>query len=95
MRIIDVIEWTDDTGAEVVHRIPQYGSGDFRLGSQLIVREGQQAVFMRDGRALDVFGPGRYTLETANIPLLAAMRSMPYFWKSARTRFFTAMASSS
>lgn len=73
MRIIDVIEWTDDTGAEVVHRVPQYGAGDFRLGSQLIVREGQQAIFMRDGRALDVFGPGRYTLETANIPLLASL----------------------
>lgn len=73
MRIIDVIEWADDPGTEIVHRIPQFGSGDFRLGSQLIVRESQQAVFMRDGRSLDVFGPGRYTLETANIPLLASL----------------------
>ncbi len=73
MRIIDVIEWPDDTGEEIVHRVPAFGSGDFRLGSQLIVRESQQALFMRDGKALDVFGPGRHTLETANLPLLSSL----------------------
>ncbi len=73
MRIIDVIEWPDDTGEEIVHRVPAYGPGDFRLGSQLIVRESQQALFMRDGKALDVFGPGRHTLETANLPLLSGL----------------------
>ena len=69
-RIFDVIEWADDTGREIVRRFPEEGAGDFRLGSQLIVRESQVAVFFRDGRALDVFGPGRHTLTTANIPLL-------------------------
>lgn len=73
MRIFDLIEWADDYGEELVHRVPQVGSGDFRLGSQLVVRESQQAVFVRDGRALDVFGPGRHTLETANVPLLAEL----------------------
>jgi len=69
-RIFDVIEYFDATGREMVHRIPEQGSGDFRIGSQVIVRESQQAVFFRDGKALDLFGPGRHTISTANIPLL-------------------------
>ncbi len=69
-RIFDVIEYFDPTGREMVHRIPEQGSGDFRIGSQVIVRESQQAVFFRDGKALDLFGPGRHTISTANVPLL-------------------------
>ena len=41
---------------------------DFNSLTQLIVHENQEAVFYRDGQALDLFGPGRYTLETGNIP---------------------------
>ncbi|WP_322798282.1 SPFH domain-containing protein [Thermoflexus sp.] len=77
-RIFDVIEWADDTGREIVKRFPEEGAGDFRLGSQLIVRESQVAVFFRDGKALDVFGPGRHTLTTANIPLLINLLG-PFF----------------
>jgi membrane protease subunit (stomatin/prohibitin family) len=69
-RVFDVIEYFDATGREMVHRIPEQGSGDFRIGSQVIVRESQQAVFFRDGKALDIFGPGRHTISTANVPLL-------------------------
>lgn len=69
-RILDVIEYADTSRKEIVHRIPEHGSGDFRIGSQLIVREGQAGVFFRDGKALDTFGPGRHTITTANIPLL-------------------------
>jgi membrane protease subunit (stomatin/prohibitin family) len=69
-RVFDVVEYFDATGREMVHRIPEQGSGDFRIGSQVIVRESQQAVFFRDGKALDVFGPGRHTISTANIPVL-------------------------
>lgn len=72
-RILDVIEWNDRGSGEIVHRIPERGSGDFRIGSQLIVREGQAAVFFRDGKALDTFGPGRHTITTANIPLLVGL----------------------
>lgn len=43
---------------------------DFNYGSQLIVHESQEAVFFKDGQALDTFGPGRYTLETQNLPLI-------------------------
>lgn len=69
-RVFDIIEFVDETGSEMVHRVPERGSGDFRIGSQLIVRESQAAVFFRDGQALDTFGPGRHTITTANIPLL-------------------------
>lgn len=69
-RIFDVIEYVDEGRQEIVNRIPERGSGDFRIGSQLIVRESQAAVFYRDGKALDTFGPGRHTLTTANIPYI-------------------------
>ena len=67
-RIFDVVEYTDEMRDEIVHRFPESGYGDFRIGSQVIVRESQNAVFFRDGNALDVFGPGRHTIATANIP---------------------------
>lgn len=69
-RIFDVVEYPNEMRDEIVHRFPETGPGDFRIGSQVIVRESQVAVFFRDGNALDVFGPGRHTISTANIPLL-------------------------
>lgn len=69
-RIFDVVEYPDEMRDEIVHRFPESGYGDFRMGSQVIVRESQAAVFFRDGQALDVFGPGRHTIATANIPRL-------------------------
>ena len=50
---------------------------DFNLGSQLIVHESQEAVFFRDGQALDLFGPGRYTLETQQLPILEKLYKLP------------------
>lgn len=50
---------------------------DFNLGSQLIVHESQEAIFFRDGKALDLFGAGRYTLATQNIPLLESLYKLP------------------
>lgn len=50
---------------------------DFDTGSQLIVHEGQEAVFFRDGQALDVFGPGRYTLKIQQVPLLEKVYDLP------------------
>ena len=69
-RIFDVIEYPSEMQGEIVHRFPETGIGDYRIGSQLIVRESQAAVFFRDGNALDVFRAGRHTLATANIPKL-------------------------
>ena len=50
---------------------------DFNLGSQLIVHESQEAIFFRDGQALDLFGPGRHTLETQQLPLLEKVYKLP------------------
>ena len=83
-RIIDVIEVPDQQKDEIVRRLPEYGAGDFRFGSQVIVREFQQAVFFRDGKALDTFGPGRHTITTANLPLLSGLIGMA---TSGRTPF--------
>lgn len=69
-RIFDVVEYPNEMMDEIVHRFPETGPGDFRIGSQVIVREFQTAVFFRDGNAMDTFGPGRHTITTYNIPLL-------------------------
>jgi excisionase family DNA binding protein len=72
-RIIDVIEVPNQQPNEMVRRLPEYGAGDFRLGSQVIVREYQHAVFFRDGKAYDTFGAGRHTITTANLPLISGL----------------------
>lgn len=69
-RVFDVVEYPDAMRNELVHRFPESGPGTFRIGSQVIVREGQVAVFFREGRALDSFAPGRHTITTANVPVL-------------------------
>lgn len=78
MAIIDIIEHPNERSDELVFREPQQGSGQFKFGSQLIVREGQAAVFFRDGKALDVFGPGRHTLSTNNLPLLSGLTGLAF-----------------
>ena len=75
---LEVIEWLDQTGQEIVHRIPGEGSGEIKFGAQLIVRESQAAVFFYTGRAYDAFGPGRHSLTTANIPVLTKILSIPW-----------------
>jgi membrane protease subunit (stomatin/prohibitin family) len=80
--ILEVIEYLDPTGREIVHRVPEEGSGEIRLGSQLIVRENQVAIFYRDGRALDMLGPGRHTLTTLNVPILVNYLKIPFGSKS-------------
>ncbi len=78
MAILDLIQLPDERPDEIVRRVPESGSGEFKLGSQLVVRENQQAVFFRDGKALDVFGPGRHTISTNNIPLLTGLIGLPF-----------------
>ncbi|MBN1149717.1 SPFH domain-containing protein [candidate division WOR-3 bacterium] len=73
LKLMDLIEYHDSTGDIMVHRVPEQGSAETKLGSQLIVREDQKAVFFRDGQALDVFGPGRHTLTAANLPILSGL----------------------
>jgi membrane protease subunit (stomatin/prohibitin family) len=75
---VQVIEYHDPTGQTMVARFPHQGTSAIRLGSQLIVEESQQAVFIRDGKALDTFGPGRHTLATQNVPILASLFGLPF-----------------
>jgi membrane protease subunit (stomatin/prohibitin family) len=75
---MDVIQYQDPTGQTMVSRWPANGTAPVRFGSQLIVEESQQAVFFRDGKALDTFGPGRHTLETQNVPVLTSILSIPF-----------------
>lgn len=75
---LDVIEHHDPTGQEMVARVPADGSAETNFGSQLVVQQSQEAVFFRDGQALDVFGPGRHTLKTQNIPLLSKLINAPF-----------------
>ncbi len=75
---LEVIEWLDQTGDELVHRIPERSSGEIKFGAQLIVRESQAAVLFYNGRALDAFPAGRHTLKTGNIPLLNKVIAIPW-----------------
>ncbi len=79
---MQVIQYQDPHGNAMVARWPQSGTAEIQLGSQLIVEESQAAVFLRDGRALDTFGPGRHTLATQNIPFLTALLGLPFGGKS-------------
>ena len=75
---LEVIEWFDETGRELVHRIPEGGSGEIKFGAQLTVRESQVGVLFYKGKACDAFGPGRHTLKTANIPVLTKILAIPW-----------------
>jgi membrane protease subunit (stomatin/prohibitin family) len=79
---LEMIEWFDETGRELVHRIPEKGSGEIKYGAQLVVRESQAGVFFYNGRAYDAFGPGRHTLTTLNIPILTKVLSLPWGFTS-------------
>jgi membrane protease subunit (stomatin/prohibitin family) len=75
---LEIVEHYDPTGEEIVYRFPPEGSADIKMGAQLLVQQSQEAVMFRDGRALDVFGPGRHTLVTQNLPLLTRLLSIPF-----------------
>ncbi len=79
---LEVIEHYDSTGEEIVYRFPPEGSAAIKMGAQLLVQEAQEAVMFRDGRALDVFSPGRHVLTTLNMPLVTSLLSLPYGGKS-------------
>lgn len=70
--LIDIIEWIDDSQHSLVWRFPRYRN-QIKYAAQLIVRPGQSAVFVHQGRIADVFGPGQYRLETKNLPILSTL----------------------
>lgn len=83
-RIIDVIDHVNVMDDEFTYREPQQGSGDWRMGSRVIVGESQVAVFVRGGEALDALPTGRHTISVANIPILSGLIGLA---TSGRTPF--------
>ncbi len=79
---LENIEWFDESGRELLHRIPGKGSAEIKYGAQLTIRESQAGIFFYQGKAVGAFGPGRHTLKTANIPLLTKIASLPWAMKS-------------
>ncbi len=75
---LELIEWFDDSGLEIARRFPREGSGEIKYGAQMVVRESQAGVFFYNGKAVHVFGPGRHTLKTANIPILNKIMGIPW-----------------
>jgi len=79
--LIDIIEWVDDSRHTLVWRFPRYHN-QIKYGAQLIVRPGQSAILVREGRMADVFGPGQYRLETRNLPILSTLAGWRYGFDS-------------
>lgn len=95
-QFIEVIEWTDSSNDTLVYRFPVQGN-EIKMGAQLIVREGQAAIFINEGAIADVFEPGRHTLSTQNMPILSKLKAWKYGFNSpfkaevyfVSTRMFT------
>ena len=80
-QFIDIVEFLDDSRDTIVYRFERHNN-EIKNGAQLIVREGQVAVFESEGRIADVFGPGTYTLETRNLPILSDLKGWKYGFES-------------
>ncbi|MCC6422365.1 MAG: SPFH domain-containing protein [Phycisphaerales bacterium] len=79
--LIDIIEWLDESRDTMVYRFPRY-ENEIKYGAKLVVREGQAAAFVNEGKLADVFQPGTYTLETQNLPILATLKGWKYGFNS-------------
>lgn len=79
--LIDIVEWVDDGSETLVHRFERH-ENEIKNGAQLIVRPGQAAVFVDQGRIADVFAPGRYELKTENLPILSTLLGWKYGFDS-------------
>jgi membrane protease subunit (stomatin/prohibitin family) len=79
--LIDIIEFVDPTNNTLVHRFERY-QNEIKNNAKLIVREGQNAVFVREGKLADVFQPGTYTLNTQNLPILSTLAGWKYGFDS-------------
>jgi len=79
--LVDIIEWLDDTNDTLSYRFERY-QNEIKHGAMLVVREGQTAVFVNEGRLADVFAPGTYSLTTLNLPLLSTLKGWKFGFNS-------------
>jgi len=79
--LIDIVEWVDDSQHTLVWRFPRH-KNEIKNGAQLIVRPGQIALFVNQGKIADVFEPGQYSLETKNLPVLSTLMGWKYGFNS-------------
>ena len=80
-QFIDIIEWTEDSDGTLAWRFPMEDR-EIQNGASLTVRESQVAMFVNEGKVADVFGPGRYTLTTATLPILTYLQNWDKLFKS-------------
>jgi membrane protease subunit (stomatin/prohibitin family) len=78
---VDIIEWIDDSHSTLAWRFPRY-QNEIKNGAQLIVREGQKAIFVYRGAMADTFDPGNYELKTENLPVLGTLQGWKYGFDS-------------
>src|SRR6266403_5604431 len=76
-QFIEIVEWTDDSRDTLSYRFPD-ADKEIKNGAQLIVRESQNVQFVYLGQYGDLFGPGKYTLTTGNIPILTTLKGWKY-----------------
>jgi membrane protease subunit (stomatin/prohibitin family) len=79
--IVDIIEWMDDSRSTLAWRFPRYNN-EIKNGAELIVREGQQAVFVYRGSLADKFDPGHYELKSENLPILGTLQGWKHGFNS-------------
>jgi membrane protease subunit (stomatin/prohibitin family) len=79
--LIDIVEWLDDSNNTLVYRFERYNN-EIKYGAKLVVREGQMAVFINEGKLADVYAPGTHTLTTQNMPILATLKGWKYGFES-------------
>lgn len=79
--LVDIIEWLEDSRTLLAWRFPRY-QNEIKHGAKLIVREGQQAIFVHQGQMADTFGPGMYELSTNNLPILSSLQGWKYGFNS-------------
>src|SRR5438046_9542998 len=80
-QFIEVIEWLDDSSNTMLYRFPVRDQ-EIKNGAQLIVRESQAAIFVHEGQIADVFGPGRYSVDGGNTPILSKLGAWKYGFNS-------------
>jgi membrane protease subunit (stomatin/prohibitin family) len=79
--LVDIVEWLDDTNDTLAYRFERY-QNEIKYGAKLVVREGQMAAFINEGKLADVYKPGTYTLDTQNMPILATLKGWKYGFNS-------------